>query len=253
MKTLFSATSVAALLSVLVLGQASVDQAQLAQALTNGTDEERVAAAAAILAIAPEAREPWVRIALTQELDRYRRDLEVRRLALVSGQPLPPARDEGEYLFQLLSALSQDEDPIVLSSLIPFIGTGNRVINAVAAFGELAVQDVVAIAATDTKDPGPALLTLQRMLEGPVRNPLSSDSRQRIVTAVAARLKGHQPGGAVMFAVDLAVATMDASLLLRVQELATSATELQSLGVPEDRTAMMQNRAKAALEAKGLR
>jgi hypothetical protein len=106
---------------------------------------------------------------LIEELQRLQRELSEGRVLRESGEALAPARDESEYLFKVLDIVSQYGDSIVIDPLDAFIGTGNRVIDAVARFGEPAVTRVVAQA--EGPDVTPALLTLRRMIDRPVRAP----------------------------------------------------------------------------------
>jgi hypothetical protein len=244
-------------LAVLVLGvtlaaEAPVDQSKLAQALQTGTDQQREAAARAVLNIPPTARDPSILFALLQELDRLKQDSETRASILASGQSLAP-KGESEYLFTLLDAVTQHDDLIVLHPLISFISNGNRPINAIAAFGELALPEVLTLASNDSGDTMPAIMTLQRMLERPVRTPISANSRKQIVDAAARRLIGKQKEDVIFAVLDLAVATGDPSLIRRVQVIGTSDSEVRSMGVAETGTLRIQNRAKAVLSARGLR
>jgi hypothetical protein len=239
-------------LSVILAAQAPVDQSKLAQQMQTGTDQQREAAARAVLDIPPTARDPSILFALIQELDRLKQDIETRASILASGQSLIP-RGESEYLFTLLDALTQHDDPLVIHPLISFIANGNRPIIAIAAFGELALPEVLTLASDDSGDTMPAVMTLQRMLERPVRNPLSASSRQQIVEMAARRLIGNQKESVILAALDLAVATGDPSLIRRVQDIGASASEVRSMGVAETGTVRIQNRANAVLSARGLR
>jgi hypothetical protein len=245
-------------LSAILAAQAPVDQSKLAQQLRTGTDDQREAAARAVLSIPPTARQPSILLALTQELDRLKQELETRRLALPRGESLSPMGGEGEYLFALCDAVSQHDDPVVLRPLMYFINTGNRVIDKIAAFGELALPEVLTLASSDSApgrrgDTAAAILTLQRMLERPVRNPLSAKSRQQILDLAAKRLSGKQKDYVITAALDLAVATGDPSLIRRVQVIAASASDVQRMGVAETRILDVQKWANRALAAHGIR
>jgi hypothetical protein len=84
-------------------------------------------------------------------------------------------------------------------------------------------------------------MTLQRMLERPVRNPLSPNSRQQIVDVAGRRLLGNQNDNVIFVALDLAVATGDPSLIRRVQDIGARASEVRSMGVAETGTLRIRN------------
>lgn len=149
---------------------------------------------------------------------------------MASGQTPPPSDNESEYLFALLDVMSDSEDPSALDRLIEFIGTGNRVINAVAAFGEDAVPRLEQLVETDTETV-PALLALRRMLTVPPRSPLSEQSRRAISALALSRLSGTQQVGVVVAASELAVATGDRAGVERVRQLAADGSAVGDLGI----------------------
>ena len=189
------------------------------------------------------------------ELDRLHQELVRRRQALDAGQPVEP---DGERMFEaqvrLVQVLIKSEDPIVIRPLVSTM-IGTPVMNAVAAFGELGVADVIAA----VSDPGPAadtsslLRTLQQMLERPVRHPLSPASKQSIIEVAQQQLSGRQSMPGIWFAVELAVATRDPSLIDKVREIASSDAEVRALGItgPDD-IEWIRGKARAALTARGL-
>ena len=248
MKKLFPAVLAVVALGVILAAQPPVDQGKLAQQLQTGTEQQREAAAAAILAIPPTARDPSIWFALIQEPDRLKQDLEAH------GRILGPCEDcKAGYISALFDAITPyDDDPVVLRTLISWIGSGSP-LNAIAAFGELAVPQILTLASDDSHVTGLALLTLQWMLERPVRHPLSANSRQQIVDLTARRLTGIQPELAILGALSLAAATRDPALIRRVQVIGASASEVQGMGVAETGILRIQNWAKTVLSARGLR
>lgn len=237
--------------------QPPVDEASVVAALANGSAEERTAAVAAIRQVPVAERSAAVLNALLQELDRLHQHLEDRQLALLTGQPLAPSADHSEYLFNVLDVVCQQkDDSAIIRPLLPFVGTGNRVVDTLAAFGELAVADVSAIAESglaSQSDVHSALLVLRRMLERPGIDPLSAQSRARVRKIAGDRLTGSQKDTVVMMAIDLAVASGDPQLVQRVQQLARDPAAVQNLGIGETETvAAIQKRAGAAL-ARGSR
>jgi hypothetical protein len=165
---------------------------------------------------------------------------------------LPPAADEGEYLFALLDTVAQHEDLLVLPSLLSFVGTGTRVINAIADFGEEAVSQTLVIAATSPSpqdDPSMAMEVLKRMLEREaVRKPLSAASKRRIVDLASTRLSPGESVAVITASLRLAVATRDRALIGRVEELAASDRAAFRLGIlREDERRSIQGSARRAL------
>lgn len=214
--------------------QVVVNQGQLATTLGRGQSEERAAAIFAIRDIPMAARGPLIQSALLQELTRQREEHDVRARALQAGNPLPPRKDHGEYLFAVLDLVAEDNDPVVIEALVPFIGTGNRVMNAIVAFGDLAVPDVAEFAASvesPQNEVSPALRVLKRMLDRPPRYPLSEQSIRLITELARERLSGTQEASVVVSAVDLAVATGASALIQRVEQLARDVGEVRALGI----------------------
>jgi hypothetical protein len=228
------------------------DESRVLTALANGPSIERVSAIAAIKKLPVTQRSPSVLAALLQELERLRQQLEDRQFALLTGQPLAPSDDHGEYLFSVLEVVTEHrDDPLIIRPLLPFIATGNRVVDTLAGFGELAVPDVAAIATwglAPQTDIHSALLVLRRMLERPGQHPISAASRALIARIAQERLSGTQPVTVVMNAIDLAVATGEARLLQRVQELTTDPVAVQALGISDpELVRAIQKRANDAL------
>ncbi|HVY82307.1 MAG TPA: hypothetical protein VG994_15050 [Steroidobacteraceae bacterium] len=212
------------------------DQQRLAVQLKSGTEEQRAAAAIAILQIPAEQRGASLLDALIAEADRLKSDLDERGAALAAGRPKAPARDEGEHLFNVLEALCQSNDPRVIHSLASLMH-GNRVLNALAKFGELAAPDVMSVAEASTSSPtdvDSALIVLRRMLEQPGDHPLSESSKARIAQIAARRLSGTQRSTVVSSAIELAATTRDPELLHRVQELARDPATIRALGIADE-------------------
>ncbi|HEU4626233.1 MAG TPA: hypothetical protein VFS52_15795 [Steroidobacteraceae bacterium] len=219
-----------------VAATAGADQQNLAAQLTSGTEEQRAAAAVAVLRIPVEQRGASLLDALIVEAERLKRDLDERGAALAAGRPIAPARDEGEHLFNVLEALCQSKDPRVIHSLASLMH-GNRVLNALVKFGELAAPDVMSVAEASTSSPtevDSALIVLRRMLEQPGDHPLSESSKARIAQIAARRLSGTQQSTVVSSAIGLAATTHDSELLRRVQELARDEANIRALGIADE-------------------
>ena len=165
--------------------QAVRDDTQTLEARRAGSAKERRDAVEVIRKIPVADRGPLMLTALLDELDRQRRRLEDRQFALSTGRPLPPSEEDAEYLFSALDVVAQHkDDSTIIRPLLPFIGTGNRVINTLAGFGNLAAAEVLAIAAfglSPDHHVDSALLVLQRMLERPGDYPVSGPTRNAIL------------------------------------------------------------------------
>lgn len=213
-----------------------VDQARLVERLANGTNTERQAAINGIRRIPVAQREVIVVSALIEEVARLKGESSQRLLALQEGKRVPPVADEGEYLFSLMDTLAQHRDPIVLPSLLAFM-VGKPVLNAIADFGEDAVDAVLVRAASNDvqDDPAMAMEVLSRMLErSGVRQPLSANSRRRLVDLAGARIAPGESVAIVSAAIRLAGATRHPALRSRLQELASSDQAVARLGVASD-------------------
>src|SRR6266550_7438433 len=111
-----------------------------------GTPLQKYGALASIRAIPIDKRDPSVLIALLDELNHLDHQRQEQRAAMVAGTPVAPPEDEGDYLLSVLELVVEYKDPRIIRPLLPFITTGNKVIDAIAGFGELSVADVAAVA-----------------------------------------------------------------------------------------------------------
>src|SRR5689334_17782985 len=129
--------------AVVVVGgaeaQTILDQSHVRSTFANGSDAARAEMISQIRAIAPRNRPKWVLSELFNELNRLRRYLDDRLAAIEKGTPLPPEEDHGEYLIDVLSTVCEYDDPSIIGPLLPFIGSGNVLMNKLANFGDLAV------------------------------------------------------------------------------------------------------------------
>src|SRR6266536_1792723 len=229
---------------VLLFGLVSMPSAQepsqstLASALQSGSESGRFTAIKVIKAIRVEDRQPYLLSALVNEASRLELDLQHRRAEAANPGAATPAA-ESEYLFQVLETLAEHHDAVVIQPLLAFIGTGNRVMDAVADFGEDVAADVLALSqpGSDGGDAASGLLTLEKMLERPsVRKPLSADSKRRIADVANTHLHtGNQKPFVVAAAIRLGVATGDAALIALVKRLALDDRATQELGFLDER------------------
>jgi hypothetical protein len=225
----------------------------LAATLEQGSAQERAAALTRIRATPVDARGADVLPALLRELDRESARLDARNAALRAGKPIATSEAEGGDLLDVLDLVTQHKnDPRIIPALLPFIATGNRVIDVLAGFGEPSVSAVAAIAASNTKpvaDVFSALLALQRMLVKPTSAPLSEASRELIVSVADARLTGTQAPTVALAAVTLAAATGNPTLSQRVQMLSEDPAAVRALGLSAEMVPTFQKKAKAALSS----
>ena len=239
------------------VAQSRPSDPELVEALANGSASERTAALDSIRRIPVKERGTMILPALLQELDRLRQQLQERQLALQTGQALPPSADHGEYLFNVIDLAAQHTDDVrIVPGLLPFIGTGNRVINTLAGFGERAVQDVLLVASSPASSPTDvhsALLTLQRIVERQPPASLTASARKQIAQAAIDHLSGGHNDTVVVAAIGLAGASGDPQALQRVKALASDQGALQRLGITDPTVAgNIQRQAAAVLRARGL-
>lgn len=236
------------------IAQNPPDRDRIASALSQGSSEERITAVSAILQIPAAQRGPTIRAAVVLELARYQRELEVRAAAIRAGETIAPREDHGAYLADLLEILIDYDDPDIIDPLIPFIGTGNRVMNVLAQFGGSALEGVASVAASlesSSRDASAALTTLERMLTQPVRQPLTEQSKQRVASVAAQRLIGTQDPIVLWSAISLAVSTGDADLRARVQQIADDPDAIRDLGITQPNLIeYVQQRARSVLAAR---
>lgn len=239
-----------------LIASAQQSQADLAAALRTAPPDKKAGIIGTISEIPAQERQPILINAVIEEADRYRRELDQRRLAIREGKALPPRADEGEYLFMVLDTLAQHHDPIVVKPLVAFIASGNRVTDAIADFGEDAVSDVLIVASGGNDDAaaGSAMWTLKKMLErASVRRPLTADSRRRITGVASDRFRGTQTAAILSPAVRLAVATGDPVLIQRVKVLASDDRAVRELGINDPgRIRGIRFAARTALAERGI-
>lgn len=231
---------------------AQVDPTSLANALRSGSPQQQRRAAQAIVAMPVSQRGVVIRSAVIEALQREQDDLEDRQAVIRAGGTVTPVPDHGEYLFRLLEVLVEYDDPANIRHLVPFIGTGNRVINALAAFGEQSLPAIATVAGSSgamEREVSSALRALGKIQSRQGKH-LSDSARQRIIEVVRQRLSGVQGPTVVMTAIDLALDVGDPGLEDRVRQLAEDADVVRSLGIPDEQglVDLVQNHAKSALK-----
>ena len=243
---------------VLVLGlaptvtsQTRMSEDQVIEALRSGNLERKQAGVSAIREMPATARSSRLLAALASELKRHTAEVRAPRPTRGAGA----AETEDNYLPELLEAVVQFNDPAVVDSLVPHVGTGNMVIRKLATFGDRVVPQMVNLALQPASEGTAesimgATYVLYRLVEREPEQPLSNQSRRAIIGVARERLQGNQPDYLVGSALELAVITGDQGLLNRVKALATSEAAVRSLGVSEPvYIGAIQKRATMALSS----
>jgi hypothetical protein len=147
-------------------------------------------------------------------------------------ETIAPTEEGSECLFTLLDAICRYDDPRIVRPLLPFLGTGRRVIDTVAKFGAYSVQpiaDFVDSGQSDATGVSSALFTL-RVIQ---RETLLDDAGRATVGRIAGqRLEGQQTAAVIEQALELAIATGDTPLAERVKALARDSSQMRALVMP---------------------
>jgi hypothetical protein len=221
-------------------GLSQGEQQQAAQQLLSADARARWAGLALADTIPVERLTPELRLALIAALEREGQRLVARYRARRGGEALPPLEDP-EFIGAVSRAVARLRDPRAIPALAGALGTGFTVIDALAAFGELAAPAVLAVVTSPESMPDAVnhgLITLRFMVEAAETRPLSADTWAQIRGAAAQRLAT----GAGLYlttlwrAIDLAVVLKDPALRRTVESLASDRHALVARGVtdPED-------------------
>ena len=229
----------AAFLGLLVLASSATGQTNqnpLVRVITSGTLSERMRAYESIRATGETVRDPQVLPALLRELNRVDALQRSRLEGLSRGETVAPTEELGEYLFILLDTVCSYNDPRIVKPLLPFLGTGRRVIDSVARFGTSSVQQIADFVDSDQSDAinlAPALFTLRAIQRELL---VGSAERDVIIRIAGQRLEGQQPAAVIEQALELAMSTGDVRLVGRVKELAGDGSQMRALvvGGPDD-------------------
>jgi len=153
-----------------------------------------VAALLLLTILAPAASAQPDQASLLNELARLDA-LQLSRLAALSrGETVAPTDELGEHLADVLDAVCGFDDPAIVKPLLPFLGTGNRVVESVARFGEYSVEQIANFVDSPESDAigaSSALFTL-RVIQR--TQPLSPAARATLIRIATQRLEGqHEP------------------------------------------------------------
>jgi hypothetical protein len=191
-----------------------------------------VAALLLLTILAPAASAQPDQSSLLNELARLDA-LQLSRLAALSrGETVAPTDELGEHLADVLDAVCGFDDPAIVKPLLPFLGTGNRVVESVARFGEYSVEQIAAFVdspASEAIGASSALFTLRVIQRS---QPLSTAGRATIIRIAGQRLEGQQAAAVIEQALELAIATGDTRLAERVKTLARDSSQMRALVTP---------------------
>jgi hypothetical protein len=158
----------------------------------------------------------------------------VRELSRLQGQPdtgyseVPAGLDTEagwEYYSDLVSIISESDDPIVIAPLVRAVGMGNPAVSSLARFGEAAVPELLA-EVNRRNAPNYALMALRGFREILEQHfaKLSKASLSGIAALARRHLTGRQISAVVGRAIDVAGLLRDESLrsdLLRIERSST--------------------------------
>jgi hypothetical protein len=225
--------------------------------MQQGSLDQRELAIQTLRRIPLQQRDHAILEALTQELDRLAQMVRAREAALASGQSLTNEEGIGEYLGEVIEAVAQYKDPSIIRPLLPFVGTGSIVANAIADFGNEGVADLAASISNNAGDDSNvmgALLILRRIVERQALHPITAAAKQRVVAITRQRLSGIQNPDVLASAAELAVATGDEGLIRNVRQLIDDPAEIRRHGISDAKqTTFIRSKVAAALEARGQR
>lgn len=216
----------------LVVGQSD------ALILSSGGIEARREAVLRILATPTSERSQAVWQALRQEVDRLVSCLDVQPPTTEAGMELhcevrPGSEDD--YLPNLIEALSQSRDPLMIPTLVKVTPSGGRPAAALVHFGDLAVPALIESALSSRSGPwvteaGGGMFALAEILHGPA---LSDRSRTEITATARTLLREKVIGTHWIPIVILALSTQDADLRSEVEKLATDSAEWVRRGLTD--------------------
>ena len=151
-----------------------------------------VAALLLLTILAPAATAQPDQASLLTELARLNA-LQLSRLdALSRGETLTPTEELGEHLFTVLDAICRIDDPAIVGPLLPFLGTGNRVVESVARFGEYSVEQIAGFVDSETSQRIGAASALYTLRVIQRTQPLSPAGRATLIRIASQRLEGQR-------------------------------------------------------------
>jgi hypothetical protein len=211
--------------------------------LGHGTQSERQAVVAYVKTLGASQRSAALDGALADELKRL--DAERRRRASLDREGILDLGDfPADYHAGIIEVLGESSRTVVIPSLTGALDTGWMAVRGLARFGAAAADPVLKVArgepGGDRSNNAPAvvfgaLATLGLILDLPSRAQLPVALQQEIIDVARQRLVGKQHWMVVRAACSLAIATGDPVLRLRVEHIANSPSEIEAMGVSEQR------------------
>jgi hypothetical protein len=211
------------------------DQGVLAQQFVAGDVETRYRALEVVRRMAPESVSPDLRKALVAALERENAIRQQRYEADKRGELLTD-QEAPELIFRISEVVIALRDPQTIPALARALGTGGRIILALADFGSDAVDAVAAVvmspeSSVDAIDEG--LIALRLIVE----QSQALSRRTRTVVRHVAEHRLRDPGPRSSFgttlgrAIDLAIALEDPELRAIVEDLARYVADVVARGV----------------------
>ena len=250
---------VAIVLTVLSVGLPAQDlvmtlrpnQSELARALRSGTRLEQQRAA--MMSLRMNVRD------VGSELASALVDALVRENSFIEEHQSNPAK-RGEALsvdapllqHDLAASVIRFEDTRAIPALAGALGTGMAVVEALVAFGELALPEVSGVAG-DTSSAASmatdALIALRHLAESERDRASSGRSRAAAKDVAKVWLDHPKPHPSLLLrAIDVGIASGDAGVRARIRRIADDPNELIRRGVADERTLdRLRERARAQL------
>jgi hypothetical protein len=180
--------------------------------------------------IKPQDREPVLVNYIRDDVARWLRYNTAGYQAWRDGkQAAVPetGNDDTERFPLVVGMLAEDHDPVVIPLLVGASHIWAGASEAVADFGEDALDEVIAVVTTNEHNAWAALNILELMVERrTVRKPLSAPARARIAAVIDSKLRGRQELTGALTAIHIAARSGDPNLVARVKQLAQDAREL---------------------------
>lgn len=226
--------------AVSAAAQQSIPMSRIVQGLDGNDLAAKEAVVGSLLKQAGTAREAAVDSVIARELERLNANRRLDRQARAAAYGVE-ASDEfserfGDYYGNVIKLAGQSDRPVMIGPLAGALATGGLALDGLVKFGEQIVP-VVAKIARDRNETNVHLVAgAMRALEKIklAQGTVSSSTHAEMVGIANSRLSGKQEPVILVVACRLAAATGDPGLRARVQQLATSRSELTKMSVTDD-------------------